>query len=442
MKQERKMLSKKIDVGVKIQPNPKILVVDDESATCEMLSDILELQGYDTDTSEDGVAALEKIKDGNFNIVISDLKMPRMDGHTLLKNIKKGYPNILVVIMTAYGSLESAVRSIREGAYDYITKPINSDLVVNIIKRGWEKMRLEMQTKLLLDKLQRTNVQLLKTKEEIEGYSRTLEQKVAERTKELEDAKTHLEERVKERTQELIQTQEQLIQSEKLSAVGKLASGIAHGLRNPFAIISSSAQFCKGNYKLDSDVRENLDVIIRNIGEANKIIKELLDFAKPKSFDFKQINIEDILNKILDLIKTKCESQRILIEKEYSNIQDLLISRAQMEEALMNFLLNAIEAMPEGGTLKVKAENIQNNKVIIQIVDTGKGIPGENIRQVLDPFFTTKAEGVGLGLSLAHQIVSFHKGDFFIQSREGKGTTIKITLPVVSKEELSSSLEK
>ena len=108
----------------------------------------------------------------------------------------------------------------------------------------------------------------------------------------------------------------------------------------------------------------------------------------------------------------------------------------------MNSLLNAIEAMPEGGTLKVKVENIQNSKVIIQIVDTGKGISRENIKQVLDPFFTTKAEGVGLGLPLAHQIISFHKGDFFIQSREGKGTTIKITLPVVSKEELSSSLEK
>lgn len=231
---------------------------------------------------------------------------------------------------------------------------------------------------------------------------------------------------------ELKETQEELIRIEKLALLGKFSSGIAHEIRNPLANIRASAQFCLAQYKLDEEIKKHLRIMLRNSEYANKIIKDLIDLAKPSEVSLKPGNTNDVINRVYDLVRTRCEKQHVLLHKKVSRrLPPILMDEERMEKAFLNFILNALDAMPKGGKLTTNANPyFDKNRVIISIQDTGKGIPQEDLDNIFHPFFTTKRTGIGLGLCLADQVISSHKGRLSVTSKTGKGTTITIELPI------------
>lgn len=241
-----------------------------------------------------------------------------------------------------------------------------------------------------------------------------------------------VKESLSEAYEKLKNTQQELIQIEKLAVLGKFSSGIAHEIRNPLANICVSAQFCLSKYKLDEEIKKHLKIMLRNSEHANKIIKDLIDLAKPSKVSLEPGDIGDLINNVCDLIKTRCEKQHILIYKKISRrLPNILMDKERMEKALLNFILNAVEAMPKSGKLAVNAyPYFEKGQVIISILDTGKGIPQEDLDKIFHPFFTTKRTGIGLGLCLADQVISSHKGRLYINSTTGKGTEITIKLPI------------
>jgi len=239
------------------------------------------------------------------------------------------------------------------------------------------------------------------------------------------------EEELRKTNKKLIETQRELIYNEKLAALGRFSSGIAHEIRNPLANISSLAQLVS---KTDIDIKNKrrLNYIVTNVDIANKIIKNLLSYATPEDLDFSYKNITEILESILESVEARCRENNIKIIKEISDdLPALYLDKLKLESSFMNFVSNSIDAMFDGGTLTVKADqDRQRNEVVIDFSDTGTGIPPENLDKILEPFFTTKDDGVGLGMGLAYQTIKLHHGEFKIESTEGIGTHIEIRLPV------------
>jgi len=240
------------------------------------------------------------------------------------------------------------------------------------------------------------------------------------------------EEELKKAYAEIKKTQQALINSEKLAALGRFSAGIAHEIRNPLANISASAQFCMGKFKMDKNMKKHFDVILRNTETANRIIKELLDFTSPREAVLTSGSINKVLEHVCDLVKPRCAKNNItLLKKVPEKLPAFPLNDKKLEEAFMNFLSNAIEAMPEGGTLTVESYlNKNDDSIVINFSDTGNGISQEDMDKVFEPFFTTKDDGTGLGLSLAYHIISAHSGDISTESKPGKGTSFSINLPV------------
>lgn len=231
---------------------------------------------------------------------------------------------------------------------------------------------------------------------------------------------------------EVKRLQNQLLQSEKMAAIGSLATGIAHELRNPLAIMTSAAQYCLTQIGPDETLRENLNIIINSAQSANRVVKELLDFAKPSEPRFKPASITEIIHEACSLIKSRRLKQKVGININCNpDLPKIGVSREHLEQALVNFLVNSLDAMEEGGDLTINAERLPGGRFItIRIIDTGCGIPKGYLSQAFDPFFTTKKSGIGLGMSVGRRIVESHGGRVSLESTVGKGTTVTINLPI------------
>ena len=250
---------------------------------------------------------------------------------------------------------------------------------------------------------------------------------VEERTKDLSEANIQLKKEISERKQ----LQNQLIRSERLAGVGELAAGIAHEIRNPLGNISSSAQICLDKYKPGKEIKKFLEIIQEDSGKANAIIKGLLDFANPRELNFKSGSICNVIKNVITSVNARCWEKKIKIANNCKEqLPGILLDTKWLEQAFLNLFLNSINAMPDGGKLTVNVEDDEKSKqLIITVEDTGTGISKTDLSKIFDPFFSTKEEGVGLGLSLCHQIIGDHKGKIEIESQINKGTKVFVTLP-------------
>jgi PAS domain S-box-containing protein len=230
---------------------------------------------------------------------------------------------------------------------------------------------------------------------------------------------------------DIFKLEDQLLYQERLAGIGELAAGIAHEIRNPLGSITASSQFVLGKYKLPELVKKHLKIIIKNSENANRIIMDLLDFAKPREISFKPGHIGGVINSACNLVKARCAKQRVRLKRKWSRrIPHILLDEKQLEQAFLNFILNALDAMPSGGRLMINANlDFQTKDIIVSFLDTGCGINPENLNKLFTPFFSTKEEGVGLGLYLAYQIISYHKGRINIESKLGQGAEVIVRLP-------------
>jgi PAS domain S-box-containing protein len=232
--------------------------------------------------------------------------------------------------------------------------------------------------------------------------------------------------------------QEEILRMDRLVSLGKLSSGIAHELRNPLAGIKTTAQALSEEMSRDDSRREYLSRITKEIDRLNELLKTFFSFAKPQKLNLVHCHVKDIINEIIPfLIKEIADKGIHFFENYHAQLPKIKVDKTQMHQAFLNLFLNALQAMPNGGELKMEVKRIasysldgsKQNFVKINISDTGKGIPPHIIHKIFDPFFTTKPKGIGLGLSITYQIIKKHGGTIRVESELGKGTSFVINLP-------------
>ncbi|MBM4351680.1 MAG: response regulator [Deltaproteobacteria bacterium] len=510
---------------------PKILIIDDDPSICRIFKRFLTAKGYELSTSGDSEEGLFLMRSGFFNLIILDIALPGIDGLTLLSKIKSFSPDTEVIMITGHWDIDTAVQSFKFGAHDYLTKPIEIDLLFQVIQKALEKQALEFDKRHLISEIQFKSIILEKQKEMLEGkliegdqrifrlikreiFTKRVFEKLIEslplgvmvinkegqvlmcnKVQEIfsglprdfllgknlfqksspielnpwqEMARAFLESKyyevkvVDQRPEEerilsitlssLIdgkgdstgfifltaditnekKIEEQIIQSEKMTAIGQLAANLAHQIRNPLAIIGSATQCCLEKEGTKNGLKKYFKVIYRNVQNANKIISDLLDFAKPKPLEFKKNDVNQILIELYRLLKMDFSKNRIRVLRRFDRyLPQIHCDKESLKQVFFNLLMNSKQAMPKGGAISIITRHKSRDQTAeIIIKDTGKGIPKEHIPNIFNPYFTTKEKGIGLGLSVVNSIISEHCGKIIPKSHEGKGTKMTITLPL------------
>jgi two-component system sensor histidine kinase AtoS len=233
--------------------------------------------------------------------------------------------------------------------------------------------------------------------------------------------------------------QDEILRMDRLVSLGKLASGIAHEIRNPLAGIKTTAQAFSEELETDDPRREYLNRITKEIDRLNDLLKTFFSFAKPQKLNLVPCHFKEIINEIVPfLFKEIADNGIRFVETYHPQLPKIQVDKNQMHQVFLNLFLNAIQAMPNGGELKIDVTPLRStlldgfkNVIKIVISDTGRGIPPHLIQKIFDPFFTTKPKGVGLGLSIAYQIIKKHGGTIAVKSEWERGTSFVINLPEI-----------
>ncbi len=235
--------------------------------------------------------------------------------------------------------------------------------------------------------------------------------------------------------QELEKSREHLLQSEKLALVGKLAAGMAHSIRNPFTSVKMRLFSLSRTLKLNETQQEDLDVVSEEIRHIDTIVQNFLEFSRPPRLQVQYISPSTVVDQALQLLIHRLKSYRVEISLHRDSVSPpILIDPEQLKEVLVNLIVNACEAMHDGGNISIH-ECVTDTTgfgetAMIELSDNGPGIPTEILDKIFQPFFTTKEEGTGLGLSIANRIIEEHEGRLEVESTHGQGSTFRIFLPL------------
>jgi signal transduction histidine kinase len=383
-----------------------ILIVDDEMINLDLTARVFRNRGFRVLTAANALDALVLVKESNPEIAVLDYMMPEMNGFSALTEIKQQFPDTYVIILTGRGSERIAVELMKAGASDYIVKPfLNQDLVERV-----EKV-------LKVREIEIRNRELLVERDRLVGEIATWNRE--------------LEERVREKTTELQRVQGEIIQAEKMSTLGYLSAGMAHEIRNPLNSIGLYVQLVKGCPD-ETERLECLEKIEQEIKRIDGILRKLMDAVKRPRFHLRQVSINEVIDSAIELFRSRMEMHRVRLDREYRKIPPpIQADPLELEQIFTNLFVNSIEEMTDGGVLGVMLEQ-DDDKIVVRVSDTGKGIPRENVSKVFDPFFTTKTSGTGLGLSVVLRIVRTYNGKIEVESEEGKGTVFTVSLPIPS----------
>lgn len=374
--------------------NNTILIVDDDPNIRAICEDILSEEGYGIEKVGSGKDALEMLSKKTFKIMLSDIQMPEMDGITLLKESRKFYPYMEVILMTAYGGLPSAIEAIRFGAYDYMTKPFSSDFLLKTIKRCMEKIDLQ---------------------------------------------------------QKLRESQMKLVEQEKLAALGLVSAWLSHRMRNSLSVISMCAQYLQDKISPNTaDLAEVLSTISAKIKTVEKMTSDFIAYSRAYDLQKTSENLNVILESAIESVSMQTQIQKVRLTKHLDpHLPDILCDPHILQETFENIILNALQAIgtQENQSIIVKSEILDGSELFlaeqpdrhammklirISVSNSGSLIPSENLEKIFVPFFTTKENGSGLGLAIVKKIVDQHGGKITVESKEKSGekwTTIKIAFP-------------
>jgi signal transduction histidine kinase len=389
----------------------KILIVDDEPRNVALLEALLVESGYTRFKSiVDSRLALEACKTFDPDLILLDLMMPQPDGFAILESLRSehGETFLPVVVLTANATPETKRRALRAGATDFLTKPFDHNEVMLRVRNLMRTRQLNLQ---------------------VRAQNENLEQTVAERTAELQKALKQLKE-----------TQQQIIQQERLHAFGTMAGGVAHDFNNALSVILGFSEValreCEGKMEAKSQ-RYYLHNIVTAALDGAKMVTRLREFYRPDDVREPRVavNLNELIEQAVIITRPKWKTQslgngvKIEVRTELAEIAPVAADAAELREALTNLIFNAVDAMPLGGTITIRSIE-EGENVTMEVADTGEGMSEEVRRRCLEPFFTTKGQlGTGLGLAMVYGIVDRHGGTLDVQNTQGGGTTFVISLP-------------
>jgi signal transduction histidine kinase len=386
----------------------KVLIIDDEESTRRALGRTLRSDGYHVLTAKDGKTGVELFTQEKPPIVLTDIKMPGIDGIEVLKRIKVVDNEVEVIVITGYGDMDSAIAALKYGASDFITKPIRDEVLALALSRAREKIAIT---------------------QELKSYTENLEHKVEEYTLEIREA------------------QNKLIQAEKLAALGRLTAEIAHEIRNPLTALGGFARRLQRRLQkvsTNEKEKEYAGMVVEQVDRLENILKDVLTFSRDARFHFERKPVTETVRACLSMFAAICKDHSIRVEVEFGTDLPVLMDAEQTRQAVNNLISNAIDAMPDGGTLRVRtvAEELHDiNYVAIHISDTGPGIDNDQLPFIFEPFHTTKeiGHGTGLGLSISRKIIEEHGGFIKAENRAQGGVTVSLYFPYQNEEELTKT---
>lgn len=376
-----------------------ILVVEDEVGIRATLCAILEDAGYKVSGLDKGAEALEMIRNQPFNVVITDTRLPDVDGMEILELAKEIDPDVAVIVMTGYASLETAVEAVNEGAYAYFVKPANVDEMKTTIINALRQQRLSRENKRLVDDLQRSNKLLFEANKQL---------------KKTTDAKSVF-----------------------------LAS-MSHELRTPLNVIIGFSELMIDEVpgEINEEQRQCLNDVLSSSKHLLSLINEVLDLSKIESgkVELRLSNIvltkviESLKSTLMPILATRKQSLDIEIEE---GLPPVYADKAKLRQVFLNLLTNAIKYTSDGGKLKIEAVR-DGDWCQVSVIDNGIGIKKEDQEWIFKPFTQIdvlpeeKREGAGLGLAISKQLVEMCGGKIWVESEYGKGSRFTFTLPLAT----------
>ena len=405
----------------------RILIVDDESAIRNLFAVWLG-ENYECETAASADEALAILATETYALVISDMMMPGRNGVELLREIKSRYPETAVIMISGVDRPQRVRDALRVGAFDYLIKPCELDVLTLSVERAIERRALQRTAR---------------------SYKAHLENQ----NEELANSKTALE-----------RLQAQLVHTEKMASLGQLSAGIAHELNNPAGFVYGNMDILRvyladlerllnayNELALPSDdalvinslkteinyekVMGDLASIISDCREGAQricdVVKNLRLFSRLDEAELKQIDIHEGIDSTIRLLSRYYSGGRIVLHRDYGELPTVNCYASQLNQVWMNLLGNAAQAVPDKGEVSI-ATRREGDWVAIEIKDTGTGIPEDQLSRIFDPFFTTKpvGEGTGLGLSISYGIIKRHGGAITVTSELGSGTTFTVRIPI------------
>jgi two-component system sensor histidine kinase HydH len=229
---------------------------------------------------------------------------------------------------------------------------------------------------------------------------------------------------------EIKQLKKEIAQSQRLASLGSLAAGVAHEIRNPLSSIKGFATYFKERYRDNPDDSQTADIMVQEVDRLNRVIGQLLDYARPMTMNRRETAIQTVIQHALRMIESQAREKGVVIQTELqADVAALLIDPDRIKQVFLNLYLNAIGAMEGGGILSVALLSMTDRRIRIEVRDTGVGIDPKDLDRIFDPYFTTKSSGTGLGLAIVQKIIEAHRGEIQVASTPGLGTTVSVILP-------------
>lgn len=371
----------------------QIVLIDDEADIREVTAITLQDAGYRVATAADGQAGLTLFAECAPQIVITDIRMPRMDGLAVLESIKQSDQDTEVIVVTAFGEMDLAIRALQLDASDFITKPINDESLHLALRRAQERYTARKQAR---------------------DYTALLEKRNAD--------------------------QARILHRDKMMSLGRLAASVVHEINNPLSGILNYLRLMArvlNRGPLDAEHQAKfetyLELVESETGRCSRIVSSLLTFSRKSTPAFEPIDFTELIERTMVLSQHKLTLSDITISQQVNpNLPPVEADFNQLQQCLINLIFNAIDAMPQGGTLDLSVRARQGNQgVSVAVKDSGTGIAPDDQSHIFEPFYTTKDEGfgVGLGLSTVYGIMESHNGTIQVDSAPHQGATFTLHLP-------------
>jgi two-component system sensor histidine kinase HydH len=363
---------------------PRILLVDDNADLVDNLSEILSGAGYAVGRAGTCAGALQAAERDGFDVALVDLQLPDGDGNALALRLKELAPDGQVVLLTGFATLESAVRAVRAGACAYLVKPCAIEDLLLTVEQAMRQVRL------------------------------------------------HAEKRELAR---------RALTAEKLAAVGTMTAGLSHEIRNPLnsAVLQLSVlerRLSGLPAREQAALREPLLLVKDEIRRLDHVLEDFLQFARPRELHHRPVELVAVLNKVLDFLGGEFEGRSVRLERRFDGPAPILGDEERLRQVLVNLCLNALEAVEDGGLVCVSCAVIPHGEaegadrwVEVLVDDDGPGVPPDARERIFEPFFSTKAKGSGLGLSIVHAIVAQHAGTIQVEQSPQGGARMVLRLP-------------